>query len=101
MSKKGFTMLECVLCMLIVSSMFVLTLTKWNMPDTDDKEFICEYNLFHASSLNNEGNTCYLNQYSKYPIIFNKHSTINMGQSFNIGKRKIVIRPITGYIREE
>ena len=94
-------MLEVIVSMMIVSSLFLFSITKVVLPSYEYQYFISDYLLCQAQALKNYERVDFENKYSEYEIHFNNKGSVNQGQSFNIDGKRIVIRPSTGYIRYE
>lgn len=101
MKSNGFTLTNMLVTLLIVSSMFVLSINKISIPSLEYQYFVSDYLYNQAYALANYQRVDFYNDYSEYEIHFNEKGSVNQGQSFNVGNRLIVIRPSTGYIRYE
>lgn len=101
MNKNGFTLIQMVLSLMIVSTLFVLSISNFSMPSQEYHYFISDYLYNQAYALSNYERVNYKNDYSNVEINFNERGSVNQGQSFNIDNRLIVIRPSTGNIRYE
>lgn len=101
MNKNGFTLMQMVVTLMIVSSMFVLSISKISIPSQEYHYFISDYLYNQAYALSNYERVNFKNDYSNIEISFNERGSVNQGQSFNVENRLIVIRPATGNIRYE
>ena len=96
MTKKGYTMLELLLTLMIISSLFVILLRSFNEPNIDYLLFMNDYLLGQKEALVNREEFILNNDYGK-PISFNKDGKVNMGQTLDINNHSIVIHIGSGY----
>ena len=99
MTKKGFTLLEVLLTLLIVSSLFLLTLTRTTKTNLDWIEVSNEYLKNLSCSLTRKEENA-LEYEGKY-IRFNEMGRVNKAQTINIGNKNIVIHLGNGYLTHE
>lgn len=101
MNKNGFTLLEMLLTLMIISSLFVLSINSISLSSQNYHYFISDYLYNQALALSSYERVDFNNNYSNKEIHFNEKGSVNQGQSFNIDNKLIVIRPAIGNIRYE
>lgn len=94
---KGFTLLEMLLTLMIVTSMFVITLNRISDVDTSWAYFSNEYLYQQVDSLVNKKS----NHLSNYPISFNKQGKVNQARTITFNGKNVVIHLGTGYLTYE
>lgn len=97
MNNKGFTLLEMILTIFIVTSFFMLMITRITNPDLSWIYFSNEYIEKQADSLINRKD----NNMNNYLIHFNMNGKVNKAQTIPIGNKSIVIHLGTGYVTYE
>lgn len=97
MNNKGFTLLEMLLTIFIVTSFFTLFISNINNPDLSWIYFSNEYVEKQADSLINRKD----NNINNYLIHFNPNGKVNKAQTINIGNKNIIIHLGTGYFTYE
>ena len=97
MTNKGFTLLETLLTVLIVTSLTLVTLSRVNNLDLEWIVFSNEYLSLQADSLINK-KTNYLDNYD---VHFNENGRVNRAQTIEFRNKKLVIHLGNGYISYE
>jgi len=98
---KGFTLLDCLLIMFIISMISVISISHIKVLEFNEKYFISDYLTKQVDSLINKQTTYYVNKYSKYPIYFNEKGNVNMAQTVYVDNHKIIIFLGSGCLRYE
>ena len=97
MIKKGFTLLETLLALMIVSSLLVVTLNKFVEPDLSWISFCDEYLLSQTDSLINKQE----NGVDGYNVHFNSMGRVNQAQTIHFNNKDVVIHLGNGYLTHE
>lgn len=96
MIKKGFSLLEILLTLVIVSSMLVLTLPFYSDLDLKHLYFLNDYLLKQKDSLiSHERNDV------DYGITFNENGRVNQAKTIDINSHKLIVHLGNGYITYE
>lgn len=101
MTKKGFTMLETIITLFIISSFFVVSLKRTTNLNLDWIYFSNEYIEIQTNSLIDKESNNILNTYSNAFVSFNSSGKVNHAQTIEIGNKKLIIHLGTGYITYE
>lgn len=96
MNKKGFSLLEILLTLFVISSLTVLLISHLSTPNLDHIYFMNDYIKCQSEAICERENIQMNNSYGK-SIDFNKDGKVNMGQTVDINNHKIVIHIGTGY----
>lgn len=97
MNNKGFSLLETLLTLIIVSGLFVISLNIFTDPDLSYVSFINEYLTKQKDALLYKEES-YIDNYN---IHFNSSGKVNKAQTINIGNKRIVIHLGSGYLTYE
>lgn len=93
---NGFTMLEMLITILIISSLFVVSVNTFENPDLSWTSFSNDYLTKQTSSLvNKEVN------YVNSSIHFNENGRVNRANTINKGNMNIIIHLGSGYLTYE
>lgn len=101
MIKKGFSLLEVLLTLVIISSLLVVSISTFSKPNLDYLSFINEYLSTQTNSIVNKNTNELKNDYTREHIYFNANGNVNGGRSIEISNRNIVIHLGNGYITYE
>ena len=91
-TKKGYSMLEMLICMCILTSMIILCVSNYGELNMDSYYFLNDYLLKQASALANKENSEINNE-----IYFNSMGHINQARTIEFPNHKIIIHLGTGY----
>ena len=96
MIKKGFSLLEILLTLVIVSSMLVLTLPLYSELDLKHLYFLNEYLSKQKDSLiSHERNDL------DYDVSFNENGRVNHANTIDINNHKVIVHLGNGYVTYE
>lgn len=96
MIKKGFSLLEILLTLVIVSSMLVLTLPFYSELDLKHLYFLNEYLSKQKDSLiSHERNDL------DYDVSFNENGRVNQANTIDINNHKVIVHLGNGYVTYE
>ena len=101
MTKKGFTLLETLLSLIIISGFFVLTLKREVNVNLDYINFSNDYLTKQADSLVNKSENELDSIYGNYYVHFNECGRVNMAQTINFDNKNVVIHLGNGYLTYE
>ena len=101
MIKKGFSLLEVLLTLVVISSLLVISLSAFNKPNLDYLSFMNEYLKVQTDSIVNREGSEINSIHTKEHIHFNANGNVNGGRTVNISNRSIVIHIGNGYITYE
>ena len=91
-NKKGFSMLEMLVCICIVSAITILSINSTNNLDVDHYYFINDYLLKQSEAMKNRENV----DVGK-GIYFNNMGHVNQARTIDIGKHSLIIHLGNGY----
>jgi len=96
MKHKGYTLLELLIVLMIISSLSLLSISKYSDLNLDYLYFINDY-------LNNQANALCSNQTVSYKrgISFNSKGHVNMARTINFARHDVVIHLGSGYLTYE
>lgn len=97
MTNKGFSLLEVLLTILIVTSLTLVTLSRVNNFNLSWLDFSNKYLYLQTDSLINKNE----NYVEGYDIHFNENGRVNRAQTIDFHNKKIVIHLGTGYLSYE
>ena len=92
-TNKGFSLLEMLVSLFIVTSFMLLVLNQYIDIDYKHYYFMNDYLYKQSNAMKNNKK-----EYIDYGIYFNGSGHVNMAKSINIGKHKLIIHLATGYI---
>lgn len=95
-TNKGFTLLEMLLCLFIISTISLLTITKYSDLNLNHYYFMNDYLLNQSKAINEQKK-----KYLDYGISINKQGHINMAKTININGHNIIIHLGNGYLTYE
>ena len=95
-TNKGFTLLEMIIVLFILSSFMLLILSNSHSLDLSSYYFMNDYLVNQAEAINSSRR-----KYLDYGISFNIEGHVNMARTINVGKHSIIIHLGTGYITYE
>ena len=94
---RGFTMLDTLVSLFIVSLMLLVGLPKMNVVNTEHYSFMNDYLLRQSEAFTRKEKT-YLDG---YPIYFNRNGHVNLGNTFEFKNHKVIVMLGNGYARIE
>lgn len=94
--KKGFSMLEMLVCMIILSSFLLLTINNTNYLNVDHYSFLNNYLYSQSCSIVD----CKQINLDK-GIYFNSMGHVNQARTINIANHNIIIHLGNGYVTYE
>lgn len=98
MNKRAFTLLETLFTLMVVSSLFVLTLSKEVKLDLSWINFSNEYLIKQKDSIINKEE----NEINDFTYVhFNKAGRVNQAQTINFNNRKVIVHLGNGYLTYE
>lgn len=101
MIKKGFTLIEMVLTLMIISSLLVVSLKRETKLNLKWISFSNEYLTKQVDSLCNKREN-ELNDYiDNYYVHFNEMGRVNKAQTINFNNKKVIIHLGNGYLTNE
>lgn len=98
MNNRGNTLLSMILTLMIMASMMTLTLKNNVEVDTSHLRFINNYISTKCDALINKTR---IELEEDNSIYFNENGHVNMGQTLNIGKHKVIVHLGNGYLSYE
>lgn len=101
MIKKGYSLLEILLTLMIVSSLSLVCLSIYKAPDVDYLLFMNDYLNLQCDSLINHIRNDMDNVYTSEHISFNENGRVNNANTINISNHDIVIHLGSGYLTYE
>ena len=93
---KGFTLLEMLLSMFIVSSFMLLILRSYKDLDFAHYYFMNDYLLSQSNAMKNNRK-----EYIDYGLNFNGSGHINISKTIRINNHDIIVHLATGYLSYE
>jgi len=100
-NNKGFTILELLITLLIIPSLFLITLPKSANINLDYLTFMNKYLALQTDSIVNSRSNYLSNDYGKYTVNFNESGKVNMAQTINFDHTDVIIHLGNGYITYE
>lgn len=94
MTKKGFGILDVLLLLLIVSSITLISLSKYHKPDFEYLYLSNKILKSHTDSLINKQ----YNYIDNEDIYFNENGNINKAQTINFKNHQIILHLGNGYL---
>lgn len=101
MIKKGFSLLEILLTLFIISSLLVISLSSFHKPNLDYLAFMNEYLKIHTKSLVDREEYELSNDYTLERIHFNSNGNVNKGRSVDISNHQVIVHLGNGYLTYE
>lgn len=95
-TNKGFSMLEMIICLFIISSISILCLTNFEIINLDYYYYLSDYLYNQSLAILDKQN-----RYIDYNVRFNSMGHVNKAQTINIGKHYIIIHLGNGYLSYE
>ena len=96
MIKKGYSMVEMLACLLIVSALLLISLNKINTLNLSHYDFINDYLIKQSKAILNKEKTDVSSN-----IYFNSMGHINRARTIDIGEHEVIIHLGNGYITYE
>lgn len=97
MTNKGFTLLEMLLVVMMLSSLALLTLNNFKDLNNDHLLFMNEYFKAQDGALTKREET----SLSEHGIFFYKSGRVNQARTLNINNHKVIIHLGNGYLTYE
>ena len=97
MTNKGFTLLEMLLVVMMLSSLALLTLNNFKDLNNDHLLFMNEYLKTQNEALTRKEEM----SLSKYGIFFYKSGRVNQARTISINNHKVIIHLGNGYLTYE
>lgn len=101
MIKKGFSLLEILLTLVVIASLLVLSLSSFTKPNLDYLTFMNNYLLIQSKSLVDRQRNELDNTYSNEHISFNENGNVNGARQIEISNHNIIIHLGNGYLSYE
>ena len=98
---KGFTLLEILIVLIIISTISIIYLPHKLNIDLSHYTFIDNYQALQIEAIKDSKKLLYPNIYSLYPIYFNKKGDVNMAQTISINNHHLIIHLGNGYLTYE
>ena len=96
-NKKGFSLLEMLLTLMIVTSLLVITLNKVSDADMSWAYFSNEYLTLQANSIKCKQSS----RLNNYLISFNSEGKVNQARTISFNGKNVIIHLGTGYLTYE
>ena len=93
---KGFTMLEMLIGLIIISSFGIITLNRYTYSDNQIYEYINNYLLAQSEALTQRKDVYY-----DKGIYFNSMGHVNQARTLNFKNHKLIIHLGNGYVTYE
>lgn len=101
MTKKGFTLIELLLAILVMVSLFTISLHRFSEPKMEWILFSNEYLSKQADSIVNKKENIVASPYSNNYIHFNKEGRVNQAQTIMLDGKNVIIHLGNGYLTYE